>query len=83
MMIASLKRHDLYEVFIGLGEDSYKCENYWLNECDAKFGTMTLALSRSLCYLNRSIEFPKDLWTKPLERLMRIIIALWRAHPAP
>ena len=60
-MIAYLKRHDIYEVFIGLGEDSYKCENYWLNACDGAFGTIGLAFSHSLHYLTRSIEYPKDL----------------------
>ena len=34
-MITSLKRQDLYEVSIGLGEESYESENDWLNECDA------------------------------------------------
>ena len=38
-----------------------------MNECDANFGTMTLALSPSLRYLNRSIKDPQELWTR-LER---------------
>ena len=63
-MIASLKRQGLYEVSIGLGAESFESENDWLNECDADLGTMLLAISLSLCYLKRSIEFPKDLWTK-------------------
>ena len=71
-MIAYLKRQDLYEVSIGLGEESYESENDWLNECDAALGTMSLALSRSLCYLKRSIEFLKDLWTK-LDRTFGMI----------
>ena len=62
-MIASLKRQDLYEVSIRLGEESFESENYWLNECDASFGTMCMALSPSMCYLKRSVEYPKDLWT--------------------
>ena len=59
-MIASLMRRGLYRVYIGLGEECFS-ENDWLNECDAYFGTMTLALSPNLCYLNRSIEDPKEL----------------------
>ena len=55
-MIASLKRHDLYEVSIGLGEESFESENDWLNECDASFGTIALALPPSLHYLSRYIE---------------------------
>ena len=35
-----------------------------MNECDVYFGTMTLNLSPSLRYLNRSIEDPKELWTR-------------------
>ena len=48
---------------IGLGEECFS-ENDWLNECDAAFGTMTLAISPSLRYLSRSIEDPKELWTR-------------------
>ena len=40
---------------IGLDEEFFS-ENDWLNECDAAFGTMTLALSPSLRYLSRSID---------------------------
>ena len=36
-MIASLKRQDLHEVSIGLGEESFESENDWLNECDVAF----------------------------------------------
>ena len=61
VMIASLKRHDLYEVFIGLGEESYECENYWMNAFDGYFGTIGLSFSHSLRYLTRSVEYPKDL----------------------
>ena len=55
-IIASLKRQDLYEVSIELGEESFDSENDWLNECNADFGTMYMALSPSMCYLKRSIE---------------------------
>ena len=85
-MIASLMRRDLYGVSIGLSEESFKSENDWLNECDEAFGTIALALSPSLRYLSLSIEYQRNSrqdWTKPLERLMRIIIALWREYPAP
>ena len=71
-MIASLKRQDLYGVSIGLGEESYEREIDWLNECDGDFGTIALALSPSLCYLSRSIEDPKELWTR-LDRTFGMI----------
>ena len=58
-MNASLKRPDLYEVSMGHGKESYESENDWMNECDAYFGTISLSLSPSLHYLNRSIEDPK------------------------
>ena len=60
-MIASMKRQDLYEVSIGLGEESYESKNDWLNACDGDFGTTGLTLSPSLRYLSRSIEDPKEL----------------------
>ena len=63
-MISSLKRQDLYEVFIVLGKQSYENENDWINDCDRDFGTICLALSPSLRYLIASFEYPKDLWTK-------------------
>ena len=62
-MIASLMRQGLYGVSIRLGEECFS-ENDWLTECDAAFGTMTLALSPSLRYLSISIEDPKELWTR-------------------
>ena len=70
-MIASLMRRGLYGVSIGLSQEFFS-ENDWMNECDADFGTMALALSLSLCYLKRFIEFPKDLWTK-LDRTFGMI----------
>ena len=66
-MIASLKRQDLYEVSIGLGEESFESQNDCLNECDAAFGTICMALSPSMCYLKRSVEYPEDILTT-LER---------------
>ena len=60
-MIASLKRQHLYEVSIGLGEESYESENDWMNECDAAFGTIAPTLSPRLRYLTKSVEYPKDL----------------------
>ena len=71
-MIASLKRQGLYGVSMGLSEESYESENDWLNECDATFGTIALALSPSLRYLTKSVEYPKDLWTK-LDRTFGMI----------
>ena len=63
-MIASLKRQDLYEVSIGVGEESYESKNDWLNACDGDFGTIGITLYSSLRYLSRSIEDPKELWTR-------------------
>ena len=62
-MIASLKRRGLYEVSIGLGNESYENENDWLNDGDRDFGAIFLALSNSLYYLIDFAEYPKDLWT--------------------
>ena len=62
-MIASLMRRGLYGVSITLGEECFS-ENDWLTDCDAAFGTMTLALSPILRYLSRSIEDPKELSTR-------------------
>ena len=63
-MISSLKRQDIYEVSIGIGKESYENDNEWLNHGDRAFGTIFLALSPSLCYLVKSVEYPKDLWKK-------------------
>ena len=70
-MIASLMRRGLYGVSIGLSEECFS-ENDWLNECDASFGTIALGLSPSLHYLSRSIEDPKELWTR-LDRTFGMI----------
>ena len=86
-MIASLKRQNIYEVAIGLGEESYESENDWMNECDAYFGTIALSLSLLSCATSLNMlniqRISGQNWIEPLERLMRIIIALWRAHPTP
>ena len=37
-MTAYLKRQGLYEVSIGLGKESYKDENEWLNDGDRDYG---------------------------------------------
>ena len=63
-MISSLKRQYLYEVSIGIGKESYENENDLLNDGDASFGAIGLALSPSLHYLTKSIEYPKDIQTK-------------------
>ena len=63
-MTASQKRQGLYELYIGLGKDSYENENDWLNDGDRAFGAICLGLSPSLRYLIGSAEYPKDLWTK-------------------
>ena len=61
-MVASLKRQDLYEVSIRLGEDSFERKDDQVNECDAAYGTMYMAISPSMRYLKRSVKNPKDLW---------------------
>ena len=63
-MIASIKIQGIDEVYIGLGIESYGCENEQINGGDRAFGTICLALSPSLCYLIAFVEYPKDLWTK-------------------
>ena len=60
-MIASLKRQDLCEVSIGLGKESYENENDWLNDGDGAFGAIGLALSPSLRYFTKFIQYPKDI----------------------
>ena len=70
-MIAYLKRQGLYVVSIGLGKECFS-ENDWLNKCDGDFGRIALGLSPSLRYLTRSIEDPKELWTR-LDRTFGMI----------
>ena len=62
-MISYLKRQGLYEVSIGLGKESYRDENDWINDVDRDFGRICLAFSPSLCYLIDSVDDPKYLWT--------------------
>ena len=70
-MIAALKRQDLYEVSIGLGEESFESENDWMNKCDAAFENFQPSLSCSMHYLSKTVKYPKDLWTK-LDRIFRM-----------
>ena len=58
-MITSLKRQGFYEVSIGLGKESYKYENEWLNDNAIYFGTIGMAFSPSLRYLIDSCKIPK------------------------
>ena len=46
---------------IGLGKESYENKNDWINDGDGAFGAICLALSPSLRYLIKSVEYPKDL----------------------
>ena len=64
-MIAYMKRQGLYEVSIGLGKESYKDENDWINDGDRDFGRIGMLVSLSLHYLIDFAEYPKNLWTKP------------------
>ena len=61
-----MKRQGLYEASIGLGKESYKYKNEWLNDDDRYFGTIGMDFwkSPSLRYLIASIEYPKDLSTE-------------------
>ena len=62
-MISSLMRQGLCRVSIGIGKECFSKTN-WLNKSDGAFGTIATGLSPSLRYLNRSIEDPKELWTR-------------------
>ena len=55
-MIAYLKRQGLYEVSNGIGKESYKDENEWINDSDRYFGTIGMDFWKSprLCYLIES-----------------------------
>ena len=80
-MISYQKRQGLYEISIGVGEESYEEPSDWLNDCDRAIGAMCLAISPCVCYLTDSIDYPKDLWKtlyRVLERTMRILLDLWR-----
>ena len=76
----------IYELSIGLGEESFESENDYLNKCDVHFGTMCMALFPSMCYLKIFVEYPKDLWTT-LDRTFGMIDedhkVLWRAYTEP
>ena len=61
-MISSLKRQGIYEVYIGLGKESYEDDNDSLNDGDRYFGTIFLSFSPRLCYLIDFVEYPKDIW---------------------
>ena len=87
-MISYLKRQGLYDVFNGLGKESYKYENEWINDGDIYFVTIgmtfwdLLACATLLILLNIQRIFGKN-WIEPLESTMRIFIAIWGAHSEP
>ena len=60
-MISSLKRQDLYEVSIKLGNESYDNDNDQINDGDRYFGTICLAFSPSLRYLIDSADLQTEL----------------------
>ena len=62
-MISSLMKQGLCWVSIGLGKECFS-EIDLLNKSDGAFGTIAMGLSRSLRYLIRSIEDPKELQTR-------------------
>ena len=55
-MISYLKRQGLYEISIGVGEESYEEPSDWLNDCDRAIGDICPVVSPSMDYL---IDFPK------------------------
>ena len=63
-IIIFLKRQDVLWVSNGLGRKYFESENDWLNAKDAAFEIMKLDVSPILCYLNRSIKDPQELWTR-------------------
>ena len=84
-MISYLKRQGLYDLSIGIGKESYKYENDWLNDGDKAFAKLCLAFSPILRYLIllNTQRISGQNWIEPLERTMRIIIEIWRSHPTP
>ena len=60
-MISYLKRQGLYEISIGVGEESYEEPSDCLNDCDRAIGSICLAISPCMCYLIESVDYPKDL----------------------
>ena len=56
-------RKGLCRVSIGLDKECFSNID-WLNISDGAFGTIATGLSRSLRYLIRSFEDPKELWTR-------------------
>ena len=70
-MISSLMRQGLCRVSIGLGKECFS-EIDQLNKSDGAFGTIATSVSPSLRYLIRSIEDPKELWTR-LDRTFGVI----------
>ena len=64
-------RKGLCRVSIGLDKECFSNID-WINNSDGAFGTIAMGLSRSLRYLIRSIEDPKELWTR-LDRTFGVI----------
>ena len=50
-MVAYLEIHELFDVFIGAGKDSYEEENDWINDYDRAYGSMVMVMSPNMCYL--------------------------------
>ena len=61
-MPSRLQKQALYEVSIGVGEESYEEPSDWLNDCDRAIGAICLAISPCMRYLIDSVDYPKDLW---------------------
>ena len=81
-MISSLMRQGLCRVSIGLDKECFSKID-WLSNSDGSFGTIEMGLSRSLCYLIRSIEDPKEFIEDPKElwtRLDRTFGVIYEDH---
>ena len=61
-MISYLKRQGIYEISIGVGEESYEEKSDWLTDYDRAYGIMCLVMSPKMHYLIDFVEYAFDLW---------------------
>ena len=57
-MVAYLESHDLLDVSLGAGKESYEEENDWLNDCDRAYGSMCMVMTPNMRYLMESSKYP-------------------------
>ena len=64
-MVAYLKRHEVFDVSIGVVEiPKYDVEkSIWFNDCDRSFGAMCLSIPPRMSYLIDIVEFPSEIWS--------------------